>query len=320
MSVEIERNASYDRFRELSMVPAENANQEFQKKPSWLKTPLVHGDRLFDIKRTLRKGHLHTVCEEAKCPNISECLNGGTATFMILGDTCTRGCRFCNVKTGNPQGLLDSEEPQKVAETIRNMGIDYAVITMVDRDDLEDGGANHVAKTIEAVQSFAPDIVIEVLAGDFCGKEDALKRVLFAGKGLNTFAHNLETVRRKTPRIRDARASYEQSLTVLKNAKRIRPESYTKSGLMLGLGEEPEEIEQTLRDMREAHVEILTLGQYLQPTPRHLSVKRYVHPEEFAYWKTFAESLGFLAVASGPLVRSSYRAGNLFPKKSTSHS
>lgn len=285
------------------------------RKPDWLKTPLAHGDTLVSIKRKLRKGQLHTVCEEAKCPNIAECLNAGTATFMILGDTCTRGCRFCNVKTGNPGGALDNDEPQKVAETIRDMAIDYAVLTMVDRDDLADGGAKHIASTIDKTRELSPNIIIEILAGDFRGNTDALTTVLFAGSGLNTFAHNLETVRRLTPRVRDAKASYNQSINVLKNAKKIRPATYLKSGLMLGLGEEHVDVEECLKDMREAGTEIITIGQYLQPTPKHLPVARYVHPDEFAHWKTFALELGFLAVASGPLVRSSYRAANLFPRK-----
>ncbi len=285
------------------------------RKPYWLKTPIAHGDVLVSIKRRLRKGQLHTVCEEAKCPNIAECLNAGTATFMILGDTCTRGCRFCNVKTGNPGGVLDAEEPQKVAHTIRDMALDYAVLTMVDRDDLPDGGAAHIAQTVSAIRELSPNIIIEILAGDFRGNQEALRTVLFAGNGLNTFAHNLETVRRLSPRVRDAKASYEQSLEVLRNAKRIRPESYTKSGMMLGLGEEQNDIEECLRDMCSAGAQIVTIGQYLQPTPRHIPVARFVHPDEFNHWKTFAESIGFLAVASGPLVRSSYRAANLFPRK-----
>lgn len=320
MNPTTDNNKYYERFRELSVIPGVGPNGEYQTKPRWLKTSLIHGDRLFDIKRTLRKGHLHTVCEEAKCPNISECLNGGTATFMILGDTCTRGCRFCNVKTGNPQGIVDNEEPQKIAETIRNMSIDYAVITMVDRDDLPDGGAKHIANTIAAVQELNTNIFVEVLAGDFRGNKDSLNEVLYAGRGLDTFAHNLETVKRISPKVRDVRAKYEQSLEVLANAKHLRPNSYVKSGLMLGLGEEPEEIEESLKDMRNAGVEIVTLGQYLQPTPHHTAVKRYVHPEEFSFWKTFAEQIGFLAVASGPLVRSSYRAGNLFPNKASAKS
>jgi lipoic acid synthetase len=285
------------------------------RKPSWLKTPIAHGDVLVSIKRRLRKGQLHTVCEEAKCPNIAECLNAGTATFMILGDTCTRGCRFCNVKTGNPGGVLDAEEPLKVAHTIRDMALDYAVLTMVDRDDLPDGGAAHIAQTVSAIRELSPNIIIEILAGDFRGNQESLRTVLFAGNGLNTFAHNLETVRRLSPRVRDAKASYEQSLEVLRNAKRIRPESYTKSGMMLGLGEEQNDIEECLRDMCSAGAQIVTIGQYLQPTPRHIPVARFVHPDEFNHWKTFAESIGFLAVASGPLVRSSYRAANLFPRK-----
>ncbi len=315
-------NTLFNHFREISVIPelktlpANNSPSQttHTRKPLWLKTPLASGDTLISIKKKLRKGHLHTVCEEAKCPNIAECLNAGTATFMILGDTCTRGCRFCNVKTGNPHGVLDENEPLQVAQTIHDMGIDYAVLTMVDRDDLSDGGAAHIAKTASCIRELSPNIIIEILAGDFRGNQNALRDVLFSGNGINTFAHNLETVQKLTPKVRDIRASYEQSLDVLKNAKRIRPQSYTKSGIMLGLGEQPEEIEKCLQDMRSVGVQIVTIGQYLQPTPRHIPVARFVHPEEFAYWKTYSEKIGFLAAASGPLVRSSYRAANLFPR------
>jgi len=300
---------------DLSVTPQINPRTGRPLKPSWLKVERVQGDRLFEIKRNLREGKLFTVCEEAKCPNISECWNAGTATFMILGDTCTRGCRFCAVKTGNPGGLLDDSEPQKTADNIRTMGLDYAVITMVDRDDLPDGGAAHIARTTLAIQQTTPHVILEILAGDFQGREEPLTTVLNAGRGLDVFAHNLETVRRLTPRVRDARAKYDQSLRVLENVKKIRPATFTKSALMLGLGEEAAEIEQALKDIRAAGVEIVTIGQYLQPTPKHLTIKRFVHPTEFDHWKTVAESLGFKGVASGPLVRSSYKAAHLFPQK-----
>lgn len=299
----------------LSVEPELNPRTGTPLKPKWLKVERVQGDTLFDIKRKLREGNLFTVCEEAKCPNISDCWNAGTATFMILGDTCTRGCRFCAVKTGNPGGLLDSNEPQKVANSVLGMNLDYAVITMVDRDDLPDGGAAQIAKTLEAIQQKSPKTIIEILAGDFRGQVDPLTVVLNAGRGLEVFAHNLETVRRLSPRVRDARARYDQSLMVLENAKRIRPDVFTKSALMLGLGEEHQEIAEALVDMRNVGIEIVTIGQYLQPTPKHLKVKRFVHPDEFRFWDEYARSVGFKGVAAGPLVRSSYKASHLFPER-----
>lgn len=306
---------THEHLAQLSVTPEINPRTGKPLKPRWLKSEQIMGERLYEIKRNLREGKLFTVCEEARCPNISECWNSGTATFMILGDTCTRGCRFCAVKTGNPGGLLDPNEPINTALNIKKMNLDYAVITMVDRDDLPDGGAEHIAKTVDAIQSENPGLILEILAGDFQGKEDPLEKVLFAGQGVDVFAHNLETVRRLTPRVRDARAKYDQSLRVLENAKRMRPATFTKSALMLGLGEEPAEIEQCLRDMREANVEIVTIGQYLQPSNKHLTIKRFVHPDEFKHWQKFAESIGFKGVASGPLVRSSYKAAHLFPER-----
>lgn len=297
----------------LSVTPELNPRTGKPLKPSWLKVERVKGDRLFEIKRNLRGDRLFTVCEEARCPNISECWNAGTATFMILGDTCTRGCRFCAVKTGNPGGLLDPNEPANTAANIKTMGLDYAVITMVDRDDLPDGGAAHIKSTIEAIHSECPDVLLEILAGDFQGKPEPLRTVVDAGRGIDVFAHNLETVRRLTPRVRDARAKYDQSLHVLENARGMREGMFTKSALMLGLGEEPAEIEETLRDMRAVGVDIITIGQYLQPSNKHLTIKRFVHPDEFKHWKAFATELGFKGVASGPLVRSSYKAAHLFP-------
>lgn len=307
---------THERLAELSVTPEINPRTGKPLKPRWLKSEQIKGERLYEIKRNLREGKLFTVCEEARCPNISECWNSGTATFMILGDTCTRGCRFCAVKTGNPGGLLDQDEPLNTALNIKKMNLDYAVITMVDRDDLPDGGAAHIAKTVDAIQKENPGLILEILAGDFQGNEQPLREVLFAGNGVDVFAHNLETVRRLSPRVRDARAKYDQSLRVLENAKKLRPETFTKSALMLGLGEEPAEIEQSLRDMRAANVEIVTIGQYLQPSNKHLTIKRFVHPDEFKHWQQFAESIGFKGVASGPLVRSSYKAAHLFPERS----
>ncbi|MCA2961475.1 MAG: lipoyl synthase [Silvanigrellales bacterium] len=297
----------------LSVTPEINPRTGKPLKPSWLKVERVKGDRLFEIKRNLRGDKLFTVCEEARCPNISECWSAGTATFMILGDTCTRGCRFCAVKTGNPGGLLDPSEPENTAANIKTMGLDYAVITMVDRDDLPDGGAAHIKATIEAIHAQCPGVVLEILAGDFQGKPEPLRTVVDAGRGLDVFAHNLETVRRLTPRVRDARAKYDQSLRVLENARGMRAGMFTKSALMLGLGEEPTEIEEALRDIRAVGVDIITIGQYLQPSNKHLTIKRFVHPDEFKHWKAVATQLGFKGVASGPLVRSSYKAAHLFP-------
>lgn len=283
------------------------------RKPEWLKSSLVQGETLFQIKQNLRENRLYTVCEEAKCPNISDCWNAGTATFMIMGDVCTRGCRFCHIKTGNPNGWLDLEEPFKVAHSIQAMNLDFAVITMVDRDDLPDGGAEHIGKTIEAIQKANPKTRIEILAGDFRGQTASLHPILYAGRGLDVFAHNVETVRRLSPRVRDARAKYDQSLHILAHAKKSGPASLvTKSAVMLGLGEEGEEVYATLQDLRQVGVDIITIGQYLQPTPKHLSVKRFVHPSEFDFWSEAAKRLGFRGVASGPLVRSSYKANHLF--------
>jgi lipoic acid synthetase len=283
-------------------------------KPKWLKSGLTGGDTLFQIKKELREKKLYTVCEEAKCPNISDCWNVGTATFMIMGDVCTRGCRFCHIKTGNPGGWLDKEEPFKVAYSIQTMNLEYAVITMVDRDDLHDGGAEHIAQTMVEIQKQSPKTRVEILAGDFQGKKESLKNVIFAGRGLDVFAHNIETVERLSPRVRDARAKYRQSLEVLRMAKELNSKTmFTKSAIMLGLGEEGEEIYQALLDLRSVGVDIVTIGQYLQPTPKHLTVKRYAHPSEFDFWKKVAENLGFKGVASGPLVRSSYKASHLFP-------
>ncbi len=308
------RKEIYAKLAALAIEPEIHPKTGRPLKPQWLKVGLTGGEVLFNIKKDLREKKLYTVCEEAKCPNISGCWNTGTATFMILGDVCTRGCRFCHIKTGNPGGLLDKEEPYKVAESIRMMNLNYAVITMVDRDDIPDGGAAHIAETILAIHKENPRTKVEILAGDFRGQIESIEQVVHAGRGLDVFAHNVETVRRLSPRVRDARAKYDQSLKVLENALKIGPKGmYTKSAIMLGLGEDFAEIEETLCDLRKVGTEIITIGQYLQPTTKHLTVKRFVHPEEFDYWKTRAKELGFKAVAAGPLVRSSYKASELFP-------
>lgn len=281
-------------------------------KPDWLKVRMPSGERYQYIKSRLRQLGLSTVCEEARCPNIGECWGGGTATIMVMGDTCTRGCKFCNVKTGNPRGWLDLEEPAKTALMVDEMGLDYVVITSVDRDDLPDGGAGHFAAVIRAVKDRTPQVLVEVLIPDFQGNVDQLQTVADAHP--DVLAHNIETVERLTPTVRDPRATYAQTLTLLARAKAMTPGRFTKSSIMLGLGETDDEVRQALRDLRAHGCDIITFGQYLQPSPKHLAVQAFVTPETFAMWQAEAEAMGFLYVASGPLVRSSYRAGELFIK------
>lgn len=280
-------------------------------KPKWLKTKIPTGDTYFKIKRDLRSKSLYTVCEEAKCPNIGECWTTNTATFMILGDTCTRACRFCNVKTGNPNGWLDPEEPAKTARSIKALQLRYAVLTMVDRDDLDDGGADHVARVFAEIRLQSPTTRLEFLGGDFQEKEASLHTLLAARP--EVFAHNIETVRRLTPRVRDARASYDRSLRVLQKMKEIAPYPlFTKSALMLGLGEEKEEVIEALKDLRDHQVDFITIGQYMRPSKRHLAIKEFVHPDVFAELEAKAYELGFSSAVSGPLVRSSYRASEFY--------
>jgi lipoic acid synthetase len=282
-------------------------------KPAWLKTPIPTGETYFNIKRDLRERKLYTVCEEAKCPNIGQCWNTNTATFMVLGEVCTRGCRFCNVKTGNPNGWLDLNEPNQVAESAALMKLKYVVITMVDRDDLPDGGAEHVATVVRKVRELNPGIIIELLAGDFRGSDDALKTIL--AERPEVYAHNIETVERLSPRVRDARANYRQSVRALQRVRELAQyRVFTKSAVMLGLGEDEVEVKQSLRDLREAGVEFVTLGQYMRPTNKHLSIKRFAHPDEFNRLGEYAESIGYLSVASAPLVRSSFKAHEFYAK------
>jgi lipoic acid synthetase len=288
------------------------AETKLVPKPNWLKVRAPSGENYTRIKDMLGELKLATVCQEARCPNIGECWSGGTATFMIMGDTCTRGCRFCNVKTGNPKGAIDPFEPEKVAYSISQMDLEYVVITTVDRDDLEDQGAEHFARTVRTIKKLAPDLIVEILAGDFRGERSLVNHLADAKP--DVYAHNIETVERLTPSVRDRRATYRQTLDVLKMVKDHDPTRYTKTSIMLGLGETDEEILQTLKDLREVGCDVVTFGQYLQPTPRHLKVVEYVTPEKFQEWQKTAESLGFLYVASGPLVRSSYRAGEFFMK------
>ncbi|AEV17087.1 Lipoic acid synthetase [Thermus sp. CCB_US3_UF1] len=279
-------------------------------KPAWLRATLPTGARYQALKQTVEELRLHTVCQEALCPNVGECWTHGTLTVMILGDICTRACKFCAVHTGNPKGLVDLEEPLRVAEAIARLGIRYVVLTSVDRDDLPDGGAAQFAATIRAIKEKAPGVLVEALTPDFQGDLKAVETVLDASP--EVYAQNLETVRRLTPKVRDPRAGYEQTLRVLAHAKRYRPGVLTKSSLMLGLGETEEEILEAMRDLRAAGVDILTLGQYLRPTPAHLPVERYVPPEDFKRYEAWGYGLGFREVFSGPLVRSSYRADRVF--------
>ena len=276
------------------------------RKPDWLRLSHSFTLKFKEVKGIVKENHLNTVCEEAMCPNINECWSHGTATFMLLGDVCTRACKFCAVDTGNPTGRLDKKEPYKVAQSIKKMSLQYAVLTSVNRDDLIDGGARHYSKTIKAVKDLCPKVMVEALTPDFEGKNRSISILL--SSNLDVFAHNIETVERLTLRVRDPRAGYQQTLGVLEKAKKLNPKVLTKTSLMLGLGETTKEIESTIADAYSVGVEILTLGQYLRPTLYHLPVERYVPPEEFLHYKNIAKEMGFKEVASGPMVRSSYRA------------
>lgn len=293
--------------------PQKRAPPPRVRKPPWLKMTNPYATkkgavRYKKVKRAINSLELSTVCQEAKCPNVGECWSSGTATIMIMGDTCTRGCRFCSVMTSKTPPPLDPDEPWKIAKAVRGWGLDYIVVTMVDRDDLPDQGAEHVAESVRQLRGIE-GLLVEVLVGDFQGDVECIDQVV--NSGMEVFAHNIETVRRLTPIVRDRRATYDQTLQVLETAKSIRPEVVTKSSIMLGFSEKDEEIHQTMLDLREVGVEVLTFGQYLQPTRRHLKVFRYVTPAEFDQWKVEGEKLGF-QVASGPMVRSSYKAGELY--------
>ncbi len=281
------------------------------RKPAWLKVSLPVGDDYERVKAKVAALSLHTVCREAACPNLAECWGAGTATIMILGDTCTRGCRFCNVKTGNPRGRIDWLEPVRVADAVRDLGWKYLVLTAVDRDDLADGGALIFANTVRAIHERVPGARVEILSGDYRGDLRALDIVMDAKP--DVFAHNLETVRRLQATVRDKRAGYDQSLKVLLHAKSRAPERYTKTSLMIGLGETEEEIEAAMNDARSVGVDIFTLGQYLQPSKKHLPVKEFVTPERFAALGELAKLKGFHQVVSSPLSRSSYHAEQAFP-------
>ncbi|MDH3727430.1 MAG: lipoyl synthase [Myxococcales bacterium] len=283
------------------------------RKPDWLRVRLPAGpehEEFQSLKAKFRARGLHTVCEEARCPNIFECWGKGTATIMILGETCTRGCRFCSVNTGKPGGVVDSDEPENTALSLAEIGLAYVVLTMVDRDDLLDGGAAHVAQTVRRIQHHSPELRVETLVGDFLGRHDDIRTVVREGKP-DVFAHNVEVVPRLQRTIRDARCSWDRSIDVLRAAKHMGS-AITKSSLMVGLGETHDEMLEAMQLLRDADVDVLTVGQYLRPTKRHADVERYVEPEEFAAYEQAGLRMGFRFVASGPLVRSSYRAAEAF--------
>ena len=280
------------------------------RKPEWLKVRPPGGEKYATVRSLIHDLKLHTVCEGARCPNSAECWGNGTATIMIMGDICTRGCRFCAVESGDPEGMLDVDEPDRVAAAVSSLNLDYVVLTSVDRDDLPDGGANHYASTIRAMKDEKPETFVEALIPDFKGDEAALEKVVDAGP--EVVWHNIETVERLTGKVRDRRSSYRLSIEVLRTIKRLDPGVIVKSSIMLGFGESRAEILQSFSDLREAGVDALTIGQYLRPSTWHLPVEEYVSPERFDEYRRFAESLGFLYVASGQLVRSSYRAGEYF--------
>lgn len=283
-----------------------------QPKPQWLKVRLASGENYSKVKQTVREHRLSTVCEEAMCPNIGECWDAGTATIMLMGFVCTRACKFCAVATGNPKGWLDADEPKLAAESVKLMGLNYIVLTSVDRDDLVDGGASHYAACVKKIKEVNPETAVEALTPDFQGNTEHVQLVL--DSGIEVYAQNMETVKRLTHKVRDPRAGYEQTLKVLAYAKQARPDVLTKTSLMLGLGETDEEILEALDDLRKIKVDIVTFGQYLRPTQAHLPVERYVTPDEFKKYREWGLEQGFLEVVSGPLVRSSYRAERALEK------
>ena len=278
-----------------------------EKKPKWIRISANQNNKSFElIKERTKNLKLSTVCEEAKCPNLSECWSRGTATFMVMGDTCTRACQFCSVNTGNPKGWLDKDEPEKIAKTVQEMGIRYVVLTCVTRDDLSDGGAQHFAETVKAIKSVDKNIEVEVLTSDFNGDQSAIRTIV--NSPIKVFAQNIETVERLTHPIRDPRAGYLKTMEVLKHAKEINKHIITKSSIIVGLGENDGEIYKTFEDLRNHNVDIVTLGQYLRPTLNHHPIDRWVTPDEFEMYREKGLEYGFLEVVSGPMVRSSYRA------------
>jgi len=283
-----------------------------KKKPKWLRAKMPSGSGFSSVQKIVKDHRLSTVCEESMCPNVGECWNAGTATIMVLGSVCTRACRFCAVDTGNPKGWLDAGEPANTGRAVKLMGLEYVVITSVDRDDLDDGGAAHYANCVREIKKLNPGTAVEALTPDFNGVMQHVELVI--DSGLEVFAQNIETVKRLTHPVRDPRASYDQTIRVLRHAKQHRPDVLTKTSLMLGLGERDNEILQTMDDLRDADVDILTLGQYLRPTPNHLAVERFVTPDEFELYRAEGIEKGFLEVVAGPMVRSSYRAEQVLQK------
>ncbi len=281
-------------------------------KPDWLRAKMPAGKGYAGVRTIVKQHRLSTVCEESMCPNIGECWNAGTATIMVLGSVCTRACRFCAVDTGNPKGWLDFEEPINTGKAVQLMGLKYVVITSVDRDDLPDGGAAHYANCVREIKRLNPGTAVEALTPDFNGVMEHVDIVV--DSGLDVFAQNVETVERLTHPVRDPRAGYKQTIDVLRHAKERRPDVLTKTSLMLGLGERGSEIMKTMDDLRDANVDILTLGQYLRPTTNHLAVQRYVTPDEFDLYRIEGLERGFLEVVAGPMVRSSYRAEQVLQK------
>jgi lipoic acid synthetase len=282
------------------------------RKPDWIRVKATFDPRYNQVKQQVTEKRLNTVCEEAMCPNISECWSNGTATCMLLGSVCTRACKFCSVDTGNPNGWIDDDEPQNTANAVNMMGLKYVVLTSVNRDDLEDGGADHYARTVQAIKAKNPNTAVEALTPDFKGIYSSIETIV--NSGLEVFAQNIETVERLTHPVRDIRAGYQQTLDVLAESKKINPSVLTKTSLILGLGETDEEIEQTMDDLIRHEVDILTLGQYLRPTLNHLPVEKWVSPEEFDRYRQIGLRKGFLEVVSGPMVRSSYRAERVLEK------
>lgn len=283
-----------------------------ERKPPWLKVRLAGGPTVAHLRDMFRRLDLKTVCEEARCPNQGECWSAGTATIMVLGDTCTRGCRFCAVTSGDPKGVVDVREPEHVARALGQMDLAYVVLTMVDRDDLADGGAAHVADTVRRSRRYSPELLIEVLSGDFAGERPHVETLVVDGQP-DVFAHNVEVVPALQRQMRDARCSWDRSVDVLRWAKAAGAQ-VTKSSLMVGCGETEADMHVAMESLRQADVDVLTIGQYLRPTKKHAPMQRYVSPDEFDAYREFAEGLGFAFVASGPLVRSSYRAAEAFLK------
>ena len=293
-------------------VKAGRGGNERLRKPDWLRVRVQGGPNFDKVQGIVKEHRLATVCEEAKCPNMSECWNSGTATIMLMGDVCTRACRFCAVNTGNPKGWLDPEEPDNTARSVQLMKLRYVVLTSVNRDDLPDGGAGHYAQCVRRVKADNPQTAVEALTPDFLGALNDVETVL--DSGIEVFAQNVETVRRLTHPVRDPRAGYDQTLAVLAHAKHYRPDVLTKTSLMLGLGETEAEIIEAMDDLRAANVDILTLGQYLQPTAHHYPIARWVSPDEFETYRQWGLDRGFLEVVSGVFVRSSYRAEQVLQK------